>query len=142
MCLPHDFSSEILHHLLLYGLKSFEQVQSESKLAAIVLEFANVQNNLYEVWSDLFEVYTDGLLKNAGSAGIVGSVAVYFLALDMCIGVKICGLVSFTMTELQAVALFLKCVLSFCFVVLHFDSQVAIDACMPEVLFAVPDFCN
>ncbi|KAG9290411.1 hypothetical protein G9A89_007142 [Geosiphon pyriformis] len=39
-CLPHNFSDAALHHSLLYGLKSFKQLQSESKLAAVV-SFSN-----------------------------------------------------------------------------------------------------
>ncbi|KAG9306576.1 hypothetical protein G9A89_004773 [Geosiphon pyriformis] len=35
-----DFSSEILYHLFLYGLKLFEQVQSKEKLASLIL-FSN-----------------------------------------------------------------------------------------------------
>ncbi|KAG9295048.1 hypothetical protein G9A89_017842 [Geosiphon pyriformis] len=34
--LPHDFSNDVIHHLSLYGLKTFEQVQAESKLALVV----------------------------------------------------------------------------------------------------------
>ncbi|KAG9289664.1 hypothetical protein G9A89_014399 [Geosiphon pyriformis] len=35
-----DFSNDALHHLLLYGLKTFEQIQAESKLVSTVI-FAN-----------------------------------------------------------------------------------------------------
>ncbi|KAG9285598.1 hypothetical protein G9A89_009238 [Geosiphon pyriformis] len=38
--LPLDFSNDAIHHSSLYGLKSFKQVQTESKLAAVVC-FAN-----------------------------------------------------------------------------------------------------
>ncbi|KAG9298407.1 hypothetical protein G9A89_000406 [Geosiphon pyriformis] len=38
--LPLDFSNDAIHHPSLYGLKSFEQVQTESKSAAVVC-FAN-----------------------------------------------------------------------------------------------------
>ncbi|KAG9306677.1 hypothetical protein G9A89_004224 [Geosiphon pyriformis] len=37
--LPHDFFNAALHYLSLYGLKSFEQIQAESKLAAVVIFF-------------------------------------------------------------------------------------------------------
>ncbi|KAG9298858.1 hypothetical protein G9A89_015879 [Geosiphon pyriformis] len=40
------------------------------------------------------------------------------------------------MAELQAVALFLECVLSFCFLDLYFDSQAAINTCILEVALA------
>ncbi|KAG9303546.1 hypothetical protein G9A89_018442 [Geosiphon pyriformis] len=38
--LLHDFSNEVLYHLSLYGLKPFEQIQSEGKLASLV-SFSN-----------------------------------------------------------------------------------------------------
>ncbi|KAG9292754.1 hypothetical protein G9A89_001284 [Geosiphon pyriformis] len=37
--LPHDFPDAILYHPSLYGLKTFEQVQSEEKIAALVSFF-------------------------------------------------------------------------------------------------------
>ncbi|KAG9302125.1 hypothetical protein G9A89_020559 [Geosiphon pyriformis] len=39
-CLPHDFPDTALHHPSLYGLKSFEQMQSEGKVAAL-MAFSN-----------------------------------------------------------------------------------------------------
>ncbi|KAG9306299.1 hypothetical protein G9A89_018182 [Geosiphon pyriformis] len=38
--LPHDFPNDALHHSSLYGLKAFEQIQTESKLASAIT-FAN-----------------------------------------------------------------------------------------------------
>ncbi|KAG9305255.1 hypothetical protein G9A89_001517 [Geosiphon pyriformis] len=38
--LPCDFPNDTIHHLSLYGLKTFEQVQAKSKLASVV-SFAN-----------------------------------------------------------------------------------------------------
>ncbi|KAG9297318.1 hypothetical protein G9A89_002007 [Geosiphon pyriformis] len=38
--LPCDFPNDVIHHLFLYGLKTFEQVQAESKLA-LVISFMN-----------------------------------------------------------------------------------------------------
>ncbi|KAG9286224.1 hypothetical protein G9A89_014210 [Geosiphon pyriformis] len=51
--LPRDFPNETLHHLLLYGLKSFEQVQAETKVASMV-SFSNAS----EILSHLFEYCT------------------------------------------------------------------------------------
>ncbi|KAG9301391.1 hypothetical protein G9A89_018063 [Geosiphon pyriformis] len=39
-CLPHDFPDAALYHPSLYGLKPFEQVQSEGKVAAL-MAFSN-----------------------------------------------------------------------------------------------------
>ncbi|KAG9302474.1 hypothetical protein G9A89_006438 [Geosiphon pyriformis] len=87
-------------------------------------------------------VYTDGSLKNAGSAEVAGGAAAYFLALDLSISVVVWSLLSSTMAELQTVALSLKCVLFSSTVVLHLDSQAAINACVSEMSLAIPDFCN
>ncbi|KAG9288059.1 hypothetical protein G9A89_017654 [Geosiphon pyriformis] len=58
----------------------------------------------------------------------------------MSIGIRVDGLLSSTMAELQAIALSLECVLSSCTVIMHVDSQVAIDACISKMLLFVPDF--
>ncbi|KAG9304057.1 hypothetical protein G9A89_005967 [Geosiphon pyriformis] len=156
--LSRDFLSEALCHPSLYGLKSFKQVQSEGKLAALISfsnssgvlehlfehssvkstclsgvsvldseEFSTVVSRLYEVWSDLFKVFTDGSLKNFGGTDVANSTAAFFLAINMSISIKVHELLSSTMAELQVIALSLKCVLSSCTVVVHTDSQVAID---------------
>ncbi|KAG9303100.1 hypothetical protein G9A89_005058 [Geosiphon pyriformis] len=90
----------------------------------------------------MFEVYTNGSLKNAGSAGIVSDAATYFLMLDLCISIGVYGLAFSILAELQTVALSLECVLSSCFLVLHLNSQAAIDVCVLKVALAVPDFHN
>ncbi|KAG9295836.1 hypothetical protein G9A89_009065 [Geosiphon pyriformis] len=38
--LSHDFPNEMLYHLLLYGLKTFEQVQAKGKSASVI-SFSN-----------------------------------------------------------------------------------------------------
>ncbi|KAG9305881.1 hypothetical protein G9A89_016533 [Geosiphon pyriformis] len=43
--LPHDFFDAALHHLSLYGLKSFKQIQTKSKLAAVIV-FSNASSIL------------------------------------------------------------------------------------------------
>ncbi|KAG9290249.1 hypothetical protein G9A89_022225 [Geosiphon pyriformis] len=48
-----DFSSEALHYLCLYDLKSFEQVQAETKIALMV-GFSNTS----EILGQLFEHQT------------------------------------------------------------------------------------
>ncbi|KAG9302605.1 hypothetical protein G9A89_007309 [Geosiphon pyriformis] len=104
--------------------------------------FAEIYNSLLEIWSGLFDVYMDDSLKFAGSANVVSSVAVYFSVLDMRIDIGVYGLLFFTMTELQTVALSLECVPSFSSVVLYLDNQTAINACMSEVSCNFPDFHN
>ncbi|KAG9299530.1 hypothetical protein G9A89_020701 [Geosiphon pyriformis] len=89
-----------------------------------------------------FEVFTNGSLKNFGSTEVVSGAAAYFPALDLSVDIAVQGLLLSTMAKLQAVALFLECVLSLCTVVLYLDSQAVIDACVSEMSLAVPNFCN
>ncbi|KAG9299038.1 hypothetical protein G9A89_020351 [Geosiphon pyriformis] len=103
-------------------------------------QFCNVHNYLLEIWSDCIEVYTDGFLKDTGSIEITYEMAAYFLAADVSVGIRVYRLLSSTLTELQAVALALECVLFLCAVVLYLDSQSAINAYVSETLFAVSDF--
>ncbi|KAG9285820.1 hypothetical protein G9A89_013245 [Geosiphon pyriformis] len=72
--------------------------------------FFAVKDDLHDVWSDCFKVYTDGSLKGAGSADVICGATAYFLALDLSIGVAVYGLLLSTLAKLQAIALFLKCV--------------------------------
>ncbi|KAG9296453.1 hypothetical protein G9A89_015045 [Geosiphon pyriformis] len=59
--------------------------------------------------SDRFsEIYTNGSLRCAGSVGTAGKMTAYFLAADVDIGIKIAGLLSSALAELQAVVLALK----------------------------------
>ncbi|KAG9304500.1 hypothetical protein G9A89_020064 [Geosiphon pyriformis] len=73
-------------------------------------QFSNVKNSLLEVWSDSIFVFTDGSLKGLGSTDMAGGAMAFFLEIRLGIGVKIVGLLSSTMAELQAVALALECV--------------------------------
>ncbi|KAG9294665.1 hypothetical protein G9A89_008144 [Geosiphon pyriformis] len=52
-CLPHDFPDVVLHHPLLYGLKTFEQIQSESKLATVI-SFSNALSILKHLFNHKF----------------------------------------------------------------------------------------
>ncbi|KAG9306521.1 hypothetical protein G9A89_004718 [Geosiphon pyriformis] len=170
--LPRDFLDAALHHSLLYGLKSFEQIQAESKLAAVVMffnalgilfpvkflhdsgallsglvkanqlsgldiltseEFSDLYCCLHELWSGLFEIFTDGLLKRFGSFNVAGSATAYFSTIDHSIGVRVHGLMSFILAELQAVALALEYVPSSSAVTVHLDSQAAINTCVSEL---------
>ncbi|KAG9305676.1 hypothetical protein G9A89_022598 [Geosiphon pyriformis] len=105
-------------------------------------EFAKVQDSLHKIWSGLFEVYSDGSLRNTGPDDVVSDTVAYFLALDMSINVGVHGFAFFTMAELQAVTLSLECVPSSCFLIVYLNSQTAIDAYVLEVALAVSDFYN
>ncbi|KAG9307412.1 hypothetical protein G9A89_017241 [Geosiphon pyriformis] len=92
-------------------------------------EFSAVKNKLHDVWLGFFEIFTNGSLKNFGSTEVTSGAAAYFPAMYLSIGVAVWGLLLSTMTKLQAVALSLECVLFLSTVVLHLDSQAAINAC-------------
>ncbi|KAG9284013.1 hypothetical protein G9A89_022787 [Geosiphon pyriformis] len=247
-CLFHDFPDAALHYSLLYGLKPFEQMQSEGKVIVLIIfsnasgvlrhlfshRFLDLQffirlhvssvnnflaglvkifldnglslvNNLPTAFcsSDYFSmsailrkslyfdlkldlhgsvshwftvsseflrskgfsssgladpvelfgsdilgsekfsaVFMNGSLKNFGFTEVASSAATYFLVLDLSVGVAVWGLLLFTMAELQAVVLFLECIPSLCTVVLHLDSQAAIDAYVSKMFLAVSNFCN
>ncbi|KAG9287980.1 hypothetical protein G9A89_017575 [Geosiphon pyriformis] len=95
--------------------------------------FFGIKDDLHKIWSGLFEIYMDRSLKDAGSVKVAGGAAVYFPALGHGVGISIVGLLSSTMTKLQIVALFLECVLFSSTMILHFDSQAAIDACEKDL---------
>ncbi|KAG9299181.1 hypothetical protein G9A89_013829 [Geosiphon pyriformis] len=104
---------------------------------------ATEKNVLSVLDSDRFsKMYIDRSLRCTGSVGVVDGTAVYFLTANMSIGVKVAGLLSSTLAELQAVVLALECVLSSYSVVLYSDSQSAIDACISEASLTIPDFYN
>ncbi|KAG9296257.1 hypothetical protein G9A89_014849 [Geosiphon pyriformis] len=128
---PHWFmvSSEFLKG---QGYSFSGSVGSAKKLGLDILgsgEFSAVKDGLHDIWSDSFEVFTDGSLRNAGSAEVTCGTAAYFPVLDMSIGVA-------------AVTLVLECIPSSSTVVLHLDSQAAIDACVSEMSLVAPDFHN
>ncbi|KAG9305279.1 hypothetical protein G9A89_007774 [Geosiphon pyriformis] len=68
--------------------------------------------------------------------------AAYFLVTNISIGIRVLGLLFSTLTELQIIALALKCIPFSCAVILYSNSQSIIDACMTETSLAVSDFCN
>ncbi|KAG9294889.1 hypothetical protein G9A89_003229 [Geosiphon pyriformis] len=103
-------------------------------------KFSVVQDGLHRIWSGFFEAFMDDSVRNYGHADVASRAAAYFPALDLSIGIRVLRLLSFTMAELQAIALALECVPSSCTVVLHSDNQTAIDACISEMSLSVPDF--
>ncbi|KAG9306027.1 hypothetical protein G9A89_002024 [Geosiphon pyriformis] len=83
------------------------------------------------------------MFKNgAGSNKVADMTTAYFPAVDTDIEIRVAGLRSSTLTELQAIALALECVLFSCAVVLYLDSQFAINVYTSEASFTVLDFHN
>ncbi|KAG9284691.1 hypothetical protein G9A89_002922 [Geosiphon pyriformis] len=105
-------------------------------------KFSEICNSLLKVWSDCIEVYTDESLRGTSSVKAADGAATYFLAVNTDIEIKITELLSSMLTELQAMVLALKCVPSFCSVVLYSNSQSAIDACISEASSTTLDFHN
>ncbi|KAG9304921.1 hypothetical protein G9A89_010783 [Geosiphon pyriformis] len=86
-------------------------IGSAEKLGLDILEFGEffaVKDGLHNIWSGFFEVFTNGFLRNAGSAEVTCGVAAYFPVLNKSIGIAVSGLLSSTIAKLQAVALALE----------------------------------
>ncbi|KAG9292902.1 hypothetical protein G9A89_016264 [Geosiphon pyriformis] len=118
-------------------------IGSAEKLGLDILEFGEfsvVKDGLYDIWSGFFEVFTDGSLRNAGSAEVICGAAAYFPVLDKSISIAVSGLLSSIIAELQTVALALECVSSSSTVMLCLDNQGAIDAYVSEMSLVALDF--
>ncbi|KAG9296905.1 hypothetical protein G9A89_006860 [Geosiphon pyriformis] len=219
--LPYDFPSNVIHHLALYGLKTFKQIQAENKsalylvhvkvnllnnfLAGMVLIFSGsnlflggsltnafcyqnktpmscvlgettyfkffsllwhygiaffefsvqflggassfsvyslslddssssnilcssgfnaIRTNLLCFDVDCLSVYMDGFLSGLGSVDMKAGTAVFFENIGIGLGVEVSGLMSSTLTELQAIALALKYISPFCSINLFLDNLV------------------
>ncbi|KAG9287610.1 hypothetical protein G9A89_019671 [Geosiphon pyriformis] len=105
-------------------------------------DFGVVRNTLPTVGAARLSVYTDGSLSGLGSVNVRAGAAVFIKDINLGLGVGVSGLVFFTLTELQAIALALECVPFFHLVDLFSNSQAALDACRSELSLAHPDFRN
>ncbi|KAG9300047.1 hypothetical protein G9A89_018324 [Geosiphon pyriformis] len=113
--------------------------------ASSVLEstdFDLVHNRLLGLGADSLLVYTDGSLAGLGTLSVKSGVVVFFNNINMGLGVKVSGLLSSTLVELQAIALALECVPTVSKVSLFSDSQAALDTCRSELGFVHPNFWN
>ncbi|KAG9291763.1 hypothetical protein G9A89_012048 [Geosiphon pyriformis] len=79
------------------------------------------------------EVYMDGSVKGLGSIDACGSAAAYFPKANVSIDVRVFGLLSSTLVELQAIALVLECIPNSSMVILFMNSQTLLDICKFEV---------
>ncbi|KAG9296530.1 hypothetical protein G9A89_015122 [Geosiphon pyriformis] len=100
------------------------------------------KNGLLNVDAVYLSVYMDGSLGGLSTVNMKTRAAVFFGDISLGLGVDMTGLVSFTLAELQAIALALECVPLFCLVDLFSDSQVALDACRSKSLLFCLDFRN
>ncbi|KAG9306680.1 hypothetical protein G9A89_004227 [Geosiphon pyriformis] len=98
--------------------------------------------DVFNVLNFIEFVYTDSSLSGLESVNMRSGVVVFFDNINMDMGVKISGLMSSTLAELQMIALALECVPVFSSVSLFLDSQVVLDACRSELSVSHPDFYN
>ncbi|KAG9301692.1 hypothetical protein G9A89_016763 [Geosiphon pyriformis] len=103
-------------------------------------EFKLVCDQLSCVSTSSLSVYTDGSLRNLGTIQRKTDAAVFFDNIGLGLGIRVTGLLSSTLAELQAIALALECVPSLSSVCLHSDSQTALDVCKLELCFICLDF--
>ncbi|KAG9307264.1 hypothetical protein G9A89_017092 [Geosiphon pyriformis] len=97
---------------------------------------------LFQVDVKSLSVYTDGSLKYLDTVDCRAGTAAFFEDIGLGLGVGVQGLVSFTLAELQTIALALECMPAICSVKLFLDSQAALDACRSELSLMCPDFYN
>ncbi|KAG9290565.1 hypothetical protein G9A89_020935 [Geosiphon pyriformis] len=130
------------------GVSSFFSVHGCSVSISSVLsvlestDFDLVCNRLLGLGADSLLVYTDGSLAGLGTVSVKSGVVVFFDDINMGLGVKVSGLLSSTLAELQAIALALECVSAVSKVSLFSDSQATLDACRSELGFVHLDFQN
>ncbi|KAG9306310.1 hypothetical protein G9A89_018193 [Geosiphon pyriformis] len=140
-------------HGAVYNWYTFKRVKS-SRDQSLVLgdgspsnilksgEFVSIHDRLLVTGASSLSVYTDGSLSGLGTVGCRAGAAVFFEDIGLGLGVRILGLMSFTLAELQAVALALECVPPLSSVCLFSDSQSALDACRSELDLVCPNFYN
>ncbi|KAG9289166.1 hypothetical protein G9A89_022475 [Geosiphon pyriformis] len=90
--------------------------------------FGIVCDTLLTIDAACLSVYTDGSLFSLGTINVKTGAAVFFEDIDLGLGVGMSGLVSFIITELQAIALALECIPSSRSINLFLDSQATLDA--------------
>ncbi|KAG9284820.1 hypothetical protein G9A89_003743 [Geosiphon pyriformis] len=105
-------------------------------------DFGVVCDTLLTVDAARLSVYTDKSLFSLDTIDMKADAAVFFEDIDLGLGVGVSGLVSSTMTELQAIALALECVPSSHLIDLFLDSQATLDVCRLESLLIHPDLRN
>ncbi|KAG9287246.1 hypothetical protein G9A89_008876 [Geosiphon pyriformis] len=95
-------------------------------------DFGVICDTLPTIDAAHLSVYMDGSLSGLGTVNMRAGAAVFFEDINLGLGVGVSGLVSSTLTELQAIALVLECVPFSRSIDLFSDSQTALDACRSE----------
>ncbi|KAG9299948.1 hypothetical protein G9A89_009676 [Geosiphon pyriformis] len=107
-----------------------------------ILEACYIGEHLLNSRLDSIPVYTDDSIKNLGLLCACGSAATYFPNVDTGVEIKMDGLLSLTLTEMQAIALALECVPISHLVDLYTDSQALLNICISTSSISGPDFHN
>ncbi|KAG9291522.1 hypothetical protein G9A89_021941 [Geosiphon pyriformis] len=105
-------------------------------------DFDLVHNHLLGLGADSLLVYTDGSLAGLGTLSVKSGVVVFFDNIKMSLGVRVSGLLSSILAELQAIVLVFECVPAVSKVCLFSDSQTVLDACRLELGLVHLDFRN
>ncbi|KAG9304897.1 hypothetical protein G9A89_010759 [Geosiphon pyriformis] len=105
-------------------------------------KFELIYNQLLGLKTDSIFVYTHGSLKSLGSVDIRAGAMVFFEDISLGLEIKVSGLMSFTLAELQAIVLAFECVSPNSLVGVYSDSQVVLDACKSELGIVYSDFRN
>ncbi|KAG9293287.1 hypothetical protein G9A89_007533 [Geosiphon pyriformis] len=105
-------------------------------------DFDLVHDHLLGLGADSLSVYTNGSLAGLGTLSVKSGAAVFFDNINMGLGVRVSGLLSSTLVELQTIALALKCVPAVSKVSLFSDSQAMLDTCKSKLGLVYPDFRN
>ncbi|KAG9297612.1 hypothetical protein G9A89_011127 [Geosiphon pyriformis] len=116
------------------GLFSFDVFWSHN--------FDVVKVNLLCVNTACLSVYTDGSLSGLNTSGMMAGTAAFFEDINLGIDVRVFGIVSSTITELQTIALAFECVLSSRSINLFSDSQAVLDACRLKSVLAYSNLKN
>ncbi|KAG9294505.1 hypothetical protein G9A89_009352 [Geosiphon pyriformis] len=87
-------------------------------------------------------VYTDRSLSGLGTVSMKAGAAAFFEDIHLGLGVRVSGIVSSMLVELQAIVLALECIPPFRSVDLFSDSQAALDTCESKSLLIHLDFRN
>ncbi|KAG9306256.1 hypothetical protein G9A89_016160 [Geosiphon pyriformis] len=93
-------------------------------------DYLHVCKCLHEVWAGELNIYTDGSLSGLGTKDVACGAVAFFFEIGSGMGIRVQDLLSSTLAELQIIALVLECAPLSCSVVLHSDSQAALNACI------------
>ncbi|KAG9305911.1 hypothetical protein G9A89_016564 [Geosiphon pyriformis] len=97
-------------------------------------DFNLVCNWLLGLDANSLSVYTNRFLAGLGTLSVKLGAAVFFDDINMSLDVKVLGLLSFTLAELQAIALAFECVPTV--------NKAALDVCRSELGLVHPNFRN